>query len=185
MRDDKLVFEPVYFWGHGDIDAVSSFVSLRVEAFHQYNTCNNKIINATVSVFALLELTSHHFIPVFDSVLSNNAGSVNKNNVLYKRACDIREGDVIMSTSNNMNYYSQEVAALPDSNHTDFHYVIVKQVNTVIKRGLFNRYTPSGNIIVNSIIVSCHSDWIFDPIFDYFKIPHLLPSFYQTLLLLW
>jgi len=49
-------------------------------------------------------------------------------------------------------------------------------------QGMYNPYTLSGNIIVNNVSVSCHSDWFLDDWWPAVMIQHL-PVIYQSLLL--
>jgi Hint module len=53
------------------------------------------------------------------------------------------------------------------------------QVSTVNKAGLYNPYTMSGEIVVNGMLASCHSDWVLDPIMPA-RYAHLLPAIYQV-----
>ena len=53
------------------------------------------------------------------------------------------------------------------------------QVSTVSKAGLYNPFTMSGDIVVNGVLASCHSDWVLDRIVPA-RYAHLLPAIYQV-----
>lgn len=84
------------------------------------------------------------------------------------RAKDIRVGDIALASSQD-HHHHQDGCSLH----------IVTRVSVVQKYGLFNPYTMSGNIIVNNVSVSTHSEWIFDPVFDALGLTSWLPSVYQ------
>lgn len=106
-----------------------------------------------------VEMTSDHFAPV----LLNIEGS----QTVMTKAKNIKKGDLMMAADQvtmKMSVYQ------------------VDDVSMSFKRGLYNPYTLSGNIIVNSVAVSCHSDWIFDKFFEYFGSSEMIPSVYQGML---
>lgn len=59
---------------------------------------------------------------------------------------------------------------------------MVLSINMELGQGLFNPYTLSGNIVVDDMIVSCHSNWVLDEIIPKNLVEHL-PSIYQTMFL--
>ena len=56
--------------------------------------------------------------------------------------------------------------------------VIRKEIES--KKGLYNPYTLNGNIVVNDLVASCHSEWILDKLFNE-KYESYLPGLYQTI----
>lgn len=60
--------------------------------------------------------------------------------------------------------------------------VRVAEVSRVIKRGMFNPFTLAGDIVVNGVVASSHSEWFLDELADKFGFSHLLPSIYQVVL---
>ena len=48
----------------------------------------------------------------------------------------------------------------------------------VVKEGLFNPYTTSGHILVQSVSASCHSEWILDPLLDKLGASRYIPRLY-------
>ena len=47
----------------------------------------------------------------------------------------------------------------------------VVTVSTKRSKGLYNPYTLSGRIVVDGVLASCHSSWLFDSVFAVFGIP--------------
>ena len=56
---------------------------------------------------------------------------------------------------------------------------LVVSVSSETSRGLYNPYTLSGRIVVDGVLASCHSSWLFDGVFNTFGIP--LSTGYQIL----
>ncbi|KAJ3380434.1 hypothetical protein HDU84_005933 [Entophlyctis sp. JEL0112] len=107
-----------------------------------------------VSVTGSLDLTPDHFIPVYDRF----------EKFTYVRAGSLIPGMLILTTNSGLQ--------------------AVHSVKFVNKEGLFNPYTLSGRIIVNSIQVSSHSSSFLDKIFDFFNIDaQYLPDTYQAIFL--
>jgi Hint module len=57
--------------------------------------------------------------------------------------------------------------------------VTCAQVSTTSKAGLYNPYTMSGDIVVNGVLASCHSDWVLDRVLPG-RYAHLLPAICQV-----
>lgn len=53
------------------------------------------------------------------------------------------------------------------------------QVSAITKAGLYNPYTMSGNIVVNGMLASSHSDWVLDGVMPGCS-AHLLPAIYKV-----
>ena len=159
----EFKFEPVYANGHEEQETLAEFVRLDFAS-------------------ETLELTPKHFVPVFNH---NGRDLYDSTSFQYKRAEDVEEGDILWQVAelidygDNKNNSSRLNAKGP---HFSLTTVQVVRVSRVRKQGLFNPYTLSGNLLVNSIQVSCHSDWVLDPIFDGLHLTHWLPHVYQTLL---
>lgn len=49
----------------------------------------------------------------------------------------------------------------------------------VVRRGLFNPFTMSGDIVVNGVLASAHSDWLLDAVMPN-AWAHRLPAIYQV-----
>merc|ERR1711881_745879 len=58
----------------------------------------------------------------------------------------------------------------------------VTQTGMVWSKGLFNPFTMSGQLVVNGVLASSHSDWFLDSVAEKLGFVHLLPSIYQTVL---
>ena len=56
----------------------------------------------------------------------------------------------------------------------------IGQIDSVIRSGLWNPYTPSGTIVVGGVVASVHSEWLLDALLDAFARPDLLPAAYQV-----
>lgn len=46
--------------------------------------------------------------------------------------------------------------------------------------GAYNPYTLEGNLIVDGVLASSHSDWLLDPLMDALGLTHWLPATYQV-----
>lgn len=120
-----------------------------------------------------LELTANHFVPVFNKEINTEVD--NYDSFVYKRAKDVVVGDVLLVS---IEFYSNSHT---DSKFSSSKYEIINK-EVVTQRGLFNPYLLSGTILVNSVLVSCHSDWILDTILDLFGLTSHIPNVYQALL---
>ncbi|KAJ3191826.1 hypothetical protein HDU82_003394 [Entophlyctis luteolus] len=98
-----------------------------------------------------LELTSDHFMPTL--------GQSGKE--AYLRAGKLQVGMKVL---------------LSDGTVSE-----ITRINRIHKSGLFNPYTLSGRIVVNSIVASSHSGFLLDSVFDWMGLDAYLPITYQTL----
>ncbi|EFJ07826.1 hypothetical protein SELMODRAFT_448268 [Selaginella moellendorffii] len=78
--------------------------------------------------------------------------------LVYKRAEDLKVGDSLWESSQ------------------------VTEISKVEKLGLYNPLTLSGNIMVNNVLASAHSEWFLDSIFDAVGATEYLPYAYQAVL---
>ena len=58
--------------------------------------------------------------------------------------------------------------------------VCIADIASIFKQGLFNPLTMSGNILVNNVHVSVHSDWFLDSALDAVGLTHWLADVYQV-----
>jgi len=58
----------------------------------------------------------------------------------------------------------------------------VLETSVVVKKGLYNPYTLSGKIVVNGVVASAHSNWVFDD-WTPSAMARYLPAVYQVLFL--
>ena len=52
----------------------------------------------------------------------------------------------------------------------------------VLKKGVFNPFTLTGDLVVNGVVASSHSEWFLDSIAESLGLVHLLPTVYQAVL---
>jgi hypothetical protein len=98
-----------------------------------------------------LELTPGHFVPVGESLAA----------AVMRRARDVAVGAPLLVVSKGA------AAAEP---------VLVDAVEAVTRVGMFAPVTKSGVVVIDGVLASSYSDWILDPIFDYFGVPEKLPA---------
>lgn len=153
----NMQFETVYFLGHDDSNAYSTFYQIEMSPLGE------KSGSLGNSVYAVVEMTAFHFIPVLVTSKGND-------NWVNTRAKDICIGDIILASSQD--YHHQLSLSLH----------VVSRVTVLKKYGLFNPYTMSGRILVNNVSVSVHSEWILDPVFDAVGLTNWLPQVYQFML---
>ena len=104
-----------------------------------------------------LELSSHHFL----NAQRKQGGFAE--GYRHLRAKDVRTGDKVQIIG---------TAGLEEAE--------VVSIEWTSKQGLWNPYTIGGNIVVNGVVASSHSEWIFDPLFDWLGQTEHLPAFYQV-----
>mmetsp|Transcript_17443 Transcript_17443/g.24400 ORF Transcript_17443/g.24400 Transcript_17443/m.24400 type:complete len:372 (+) Transcript_17443:567-1682(+) len=102
-----------------------------------------------------LRLTSKHYIPIEDR------GALK---FIYAR--DVAMGDRVCVLSER-----------PGGN-TNLVWAEIIKIENEMDKGLFNPYTTRGNIVVDGVLASCHSDWILDDMLPSLLSNHL-PSFYN------
>jgi len=98
-----------------------------------------------------LELTSGHFVPVGESLAK----------AVMTRARDVQVGSPVLILA------AGAAAAEP---------VLVDSVDEVQRAGMFAPVTTSGIVVVDGVVASSYSDWILDPVFDFFGVPEKLPA---------
>lgn len=111
----------------------------------------------TVASVRRIELSAKHFIPTWSGVHVYH----------YKRAEAVKIGD--------------HIKALGDNGTALMYHVT--DIASIFKQGLFNPLTMSGNILVNNVHVSVHSDWFLDSALDAVGLTHWLADVYQVILL--
>jgi hypothetical protein len=158
--DGKVVFEPVYATGHHDASAVARFTRLHLVPIGHGDSA---VVQPIV-----LELTAFHF----QRVLRDGGQALQ-----YVRAKDVLPGDLVRVARGAPGGAVDLNARVYQAWHT------VASITVVTKQGLFNPYTLSGSILINSVDASCHSDWVLDPIFERAGATNLLPHVYQALML--
>jgi hypothetical protein len=112
-----------------------------------------------------LLLSDGHYIPT----ASGPACSINNPaacSQLMKRASDVQLGDLVWS----MNATSGQFAL--DS---------VQAIGEEFRRGLYNPFTLSGDLVVNGVLVSAHSDWFLDRVMPQGYVSNI-PAVYQTIM---
>ncbi|XP_024521178.1 warthog protein 6 isoform X2 [Selaginella moellendorffii] len=81
-----------------------------------------------------------------------------KGKLVYKRAKDLQVGETLWGSSQ------------------------ITELSKVEKLGLYNPFTLSGNIMVNNVEASSHSEWFLDSLFDAIGATEYLPYAYQAVL---
>ncbi|KAJ7298589.1 hypothetical protein O6H91_Y538100 [Diphasiastrum complanatum] len=145
----RIEFDEVYAFGHNDPNNMSFFLKL---------TLKPTLIVDGDNLVKSLELSPHHFVPV---------SSVMNGYMVYKRAKDIRMGDLLWVDMHHNNTLEQ---------------FAVTDLTMIVKAGLYNPFTLSGNVIVGDVVASTHSDWFLDVLFETIGITHWLPIAYQMVL---
>jgi len=117
-------------------------------------------VKATLANGQVLTLTPDHFVP---AVPRGEA-------VVYKNTVMVRGRDVVVG----MHLFSVD-----DTDMASAHPV--EHVGLVLEQGLYNPYTMGGLIVVDDVVASAHSGWVFDGILDALGLTHCIPAFYQAL----
>lgn len=106
-----------------------------------------------------IALSPRHFLP------TSKHGVPQFSQAIARRAEDVGVGDTVWAP--------QGRGVAP------FRVVTIQEV---VKEGLWAPYTAAGNIVVDGVVASVHSEWILDPLLDFFGRPDLLPKLYQAVL---
>ncbi|MCO5595872.1 hypothetical protein L7F22_049923 [Adiantum nelumboides] len=156
-KGNHLTYQPVYAFGHKDATAIAMFLEITVEPMVATSA---SVVAAPTST---LRLTPMHFLP---TATANNV-SINHIDALYKRAQDIKIGDIVWAAK------EQQEPLGP---------CLVKEISVSRSQGLYNPLTMSGTIVVDGVVASVHSEWFLDPLLDAMGLTHWLPFAYQILL---
>jgi hypothetical protein len=127
---------------------------------HQEHGTLAEFVQLTLANTRILEATATHFIPVSPQC------AVNAWQNMYAER--VRTGMCLFSLAEN-----GKTAEL----------VPVEAVQRVVRTGLYAPYTTSGNIFVNGVLASAHSDWFLDTIAKHTVGEAALPWIYQQVLL--
>ncbi|EFJ04280.1 hypothetical protein SELMODRAFT_432559 [Selaginella moellendorffii] len=120
------------------------------------------------AVFAVVSL-----LGLFSTVFATNIVAVGKNSFSDIYAFGHKDLDVV----------SEFVQVKTEANTLELtagHFV--PKISKVDKLGLYNPLTLSGNILVNNVVASVHSEWFLDSLFDALGASEYLPYAYQSLL---
>jgi hypothetical protein len=118
---------------------------------HELPTGNHAFVRLNLVNGAALELTGGHFVPVGDKLAA----------AVMTRARDVKAGDAVFVLP------AGAAAAEP---------VLVDSTEAVVREGAFAPVTTGGRIVVDGVVASSYSDWILDPVFDFFGVPEKLPA---------
>jgi hypothetical protein len=127
---------------------------------------------STYSRFVALKLSANklllshgHFIPTASGPKCGitNPGGCSQ---LMKRAADVHLGDLVwvMNATSGM-----------------FGLDVVNEVGEEIQRGLYNPFTLSGDLVVNGVLASAHSDWFLDRVMPQSYVSSI-PGIYQAVM---
>ena len=147
-------YEPVHFFSHADREGCGNFVELYLSDGR----------NVTLS--------DTHYIPlIWEQQLQQNGDSAEqrrrRRSFHHVYAKDVQEGDTLLSTSDDI-----EESMVPVR--------VVRKVDAMPRcDGLYNPYTPSGFIVVDGILMSCHSEWILDPLLSGTRLAPYIQEIYQ------
>lgn len=95
--------------------------------------------------------------------------------MLHKRAREVHVGDRLL-------VMDPRTLDRHGSGSTQLVQAQVVAVNVSMRRGLYNPYTLSGTLVVEGVVVSAHSDWFADGVYDALGWSAWLPHAYQTVL---
>lgn len=112
-----------------------------------------------------LYLSHGHFIPTASgaSCTAENSAACSR---LMKRAEDVRVGDLVWAVNAVTGQFDLEV---------------VRQKSVEMRVGLYNPFTLSGDLVVNGVLASAHSDWFLDRVMPQSYVSQI-PSIYQTIM---
>jgi len=108
-----------------------------------------------------LELSNRHFVPT----CPEHGMTCEWAQHVQAYAQDVHPGDYVWTASKK-----------------GMHLQQVQDSSLISKEGLFNPYTLSGKIVVNSVVASAHSEWILDSLMPSVCTRHL-PAVYQAMFL--
>jgi len=107
-----------------------------------------------------LELTQRHFLPI-------------------SKACD---GTVENMYAGNVGTgMCVQVMGTNSTSHSP-QLTMITKTSVVTKRGVYNPFTVVGDLVVNNVVASSHSDWFLDSVAEATGFVWVLPSVYQTIL---
>lgn len=129
---------------------------------HQLSDTTATFIKATLANGKVLTLSPDHFVP---AVPMGKA-------VLFKNSVMMRGKDLLVG----MHVFAAAGGEGPESAAS-----MVQHVGVSAEQGLFNPYTMGGLIVVDGVVASAHSRWVFDGIMDAVGLTHKIPALYQAL----
>ncbi|KAI5067500.1 hypothetical protein GOP47_0018028 [Adiantum capillus-veneris] len=161
-HDGSIAFSSVYAFGHADSSTIFPFIQITLQ---QIESQKLGVEGAShFSSIRVVKLTGDHFIPTI---------STKGLDIIYKRAREILIGDIIFGTSAH---------GIINATSTITQFV-VKDIVQILEEGLYNPFTLKGDIIIDGVVASTHSEWFLDSTFDSLGISNLLPRAYEGILL--
>jgi len=141
----------------GDIvrSGANSFSEVYVFS-HQLLSTETAFVKISVAGGNSLELSPTHFIPVSQAC---------DGTMEMVRASDAKVGSCVLSSGSNSLKQSK---------------IISHDIR--ISKGLYNPFTKHGNIVVDGILASSHSEWFLDDLATKFGGVSFLPSIYQVVM---
>jgi hypothetical protein len=112
---------------------------------HQLADVSATFVKATLANGKVLTLTPDHFVP---AVPLGKA-------VLFKNTVMVRGKDLAVG----MHVFGTEAEGVTAAS-------MVQQVAVSAEQGLYNPYTMGGMIVVDEVVASAHSSWLFDSVMD-------------------
>ena len=123
---------------------------------HQVRAAETAFVQITVKTGQSLKLSPSHFIPV-SKVCDGTTEMVH--------ASDVKAGSCVLVSGGDSMRQTEVVS----------HEI-------VFAKGLYNPFTKEGNIVVNGILASSHSEWFLDELASNIGGVSFLPSIYQAVL---
>jgi hypothetical protein len=155
--DGTVVYEDVYFFDH-QLGGSDKHEFVRIELEYGVTSDNGASDTASdntankAAAAAALELTPGHFVPV---------GGHTVGSAVMTRARDVEAGaTMFVVPPNNAAAVAAKVVA----------------VSRVQREGLYAPVTLGGTVVVDGVAASAYSDWILDPLFDFFGAAARLPA---------